>query len=217
MGAKRSVPRVREFVELLGGAIDQYNAERPHRSLGGDPPLEVQRADPTEPVWIDPGAIALALMRRQKEGVIAKDGIEFLGINYFERAMIDHIGETVEFGWLEQRPDYIEVFDPNHGGSEPRWLCRAVPLAQATKAMAGAVDTARRHAIEWLGSIERDAGRIRDERLAAFRAARPVDPGVDETPTPATSRRPRRAPEPARRADTKRRLDELKQNGPYAR
>lgn len=216
MATKRPVPRLREFVSLVGREIDRYNAERPHRSLGGDAPLDVRRANPIEVAWLEPRHVALALMRRARDPKIGKAGIEFLGVLYFAPELIAHIGETVEIGWLEQRPDYIEVFDPNHCSGEPEWLCRATPASEATKAFANRVDEARRHDVEWLGSVELGARRIRDERYAAFLAERAGDvddaPGADVAPPGCRRRKPS---EVEQHEQAKRDLDALKAKGVF--
>ena len=116
-----------ELANVLDAEFRKYNARR-HRGTKAIP-LETLRAHPTEPRRVDEKHIALALLRRTK-GTIQKDGVEFNGIMYQGPGTFAHIDEEIIRGSLVTRPDFLHVFDPNHGGDEV-WLGRLTPAAGA--------------------------------------------------------------------------------------
>lgn len=184
---------VREFARDLGVQVKIFNAERYHRGIKATPDSKAAQCH-LERERLDPELVARALMRREKSVTLTNDGIEFLGVKYFHHAFIGHVGETVEIGWLEQHPEYIEVFDPNHATGEATWMCRARPASEATKGMAGRVYAARRHAMEFLSTVQAVARAMEAQEQAEARARQaPLDPELEDAP----ARRSRR-----RRSDT---------------
>lgn len=203
---------LREFAREIGNEITRYHTATFHRGIKTTPLLKAAGCH-LERERLDLEFVARALMRREKKATIHGNGIEFLGVWYFHHALIGHVGEPAEIGYLDQHPEYIEVFHPDHTTGEMEWLCRATPAAEATKAMAGRVYTARTHALESLRSAESAAKRIAAEELAALRAN---SPAVDEAEAdqPASRRRPRRTDQSVRQA-AEERLNELTKEGVF--
>lgn len=184
-----------ELANVLDAEFRKYNARR-HRGTKAIP-LETLRAHPTEPRRVDEKHIALALLRRTK-GTIQKDGVEFNGIMYQGPGTFAHIDEEIIRGSLVTRPDFLHVFDPNHGGDEV-WLGRLTPAADAGVAMARAVYDARRYQIETVERAQRLADDLCKEMLVQLRGGIVEEPGAD----PVEHR-------PSRRRGTKKEDDSLK-------
>lgn len=203
---------VRAFAGEIGALIDFYNHDRMHRSIKTTP--DAKRAQcQMQRERLDPEFVARALMRRKREGVIQKSGVEFLGVDYFDKAMIGHILEPVEIGWLEQHPEYIEVFHANHRTGKLEWLCRATPASTATKEMAARVYQARKHVTESVLSVDREAKRIADQsRTKIGDAGTAADDQANEAPIPF---RRRKRPESAVRRDALDRLAQLENEGVF--
>jgi hypothetical protein len=165
---KRKVSTVAGLAQSIhSGPLHYYNHKRGHRSLGGDIPDDVFHEDPAPLDMLDPSFVARALMRRAHDVVVQKDGIEFLKVKYFHAALFNLIGETVSIGWLEQRPDYIEVFAPDRADSEGAWICRAMPIESASPGMGGRVYQTREHNIQAVEDVHAAAKQISEAKVDA--------------------------------------------------
>jgi hypothetical protein len=226
--AKKPVLTTRGFAIWLKGSVDYYNGARPHRGLKGEIPDVVFDKDPMPLYQLESEFVARALMRRELEVVIQKDGIEFDGVKYHHEAMFPHIGEQAELGWLEQEPGYIEVFLPKPNASpksstdpavagpsgESVWLCRAKPIETASKGMSGRVYRARQHVIQTVEAVHAAALSISVNEVIESQK------GTSEEQS--SARRRRRAPSEASastsksaRAKALKRLEALKQDGTF--
>lgn len=189
------LPTIFEFAALLDRDFRAWN-QRFHRGVKAIP-VQVYEASLVKATRLPEKEIALALFRRKK-AVVQKDGVQFRGIMYQGQATFAHIGEEVDCGFLETRPDLLHLFDSNHG--RERWLGKLEPAADAGAALARAVVEARRHRIETFERAQRNARDLRKELLVQLRGGDLEIPGA--IPVPDTEPRGRRS---SSRADDRKR------------
>jgi uncharacterized membrane protein len=201
-----------EGARAIGAQIDAYNTSRLHRGIGATPD-QMRRRCQIEPERLDPAFVARALMRRRKEVIIQHNGIEFMNVFYFAPQLIGHVGEIAEIGWLEQHPEYIEVFLPGKRSGETEWLCRATPASTASKAYAGQVEHARQRSMATLEQVRQAAARIASQaREQRHAKAAPVDELPADHPAARAGRARRTAASEQTAAD---RFAELAQQGVF--
>jgi hypothetical protein len=189
-----------ELAGVLDAAFRKYNAHL-HRGIRTTP-IEAYRANPIVPTMVEEKLIALALLRRKK-GTLQKDGLEFNTIMYHHVAgTFGHIGEDIIVGYLETRPDFVHVFDTNHG--KEQWLGKTGPSVDADRAVAKAVVEARKRQIETFERADRFADARREE-LPQLRGGIVEVPGSKPVSDPVS--KPKQAASNAE--DLKLRLDRL--------
>jgi hypothetical protein len=190
-----------ELAGVLDAAFRKYNAHL-HRGIRTTP-IEAYRANPIVPNIVDERHIALALLRR-KEAILQKDGVEFRTITHHHvGGTFGHIGEEVIVGYLDTRPDFIHVFDTNHG--KEQWLGKLGPSVDAGRSVAKAVVEARKRQIETFERADQFANGKRDEMLVQLRGGIVEDPGSKPVSSPSSKPKSKASEAEA----LKRRLDRL--------
>lgn len=109
-----------EFISRFREWVVWYNTARPHQALGGRTPLEAWMADPA-PItrYDDLEALRHALLRPLELRKVDKNGVSFRSRYYVDAGLDKFVGRKVAIGYIEERPEQIEIFDGND------WVCTA--------------------------------------------------------------------------------------------
>jgi hypothetical protein len=213
-GAKRKILTVGEFARATMTILDGYNNERAHRSLGGEVPRVVFDGDKTPLEFIRPELVARALMRREKGVTVQHDGVVLDGVKYFHADLFDLIGSEVDLGWLDQRPDFVEVFYRKNGTGEGAWICRATANQHASPGMVGRVYKKREHTIKTVKSVHAAADRMAEGDIDIFRGSEPQhDTTAGRAPRPRNATTTRSGQ--SARDKALKRIESLKKDGTF--
>lgn len=114
------------LVQEVATWIDHYNAERPHRALGGRTPLEAWNADPTPIVAVSPEDLRRFTLERKTATVSHDAGITVQKRSFVAPELNGYVRRKVEVGLLPHDFSKVEVF------VDDMWLCTARPVESLT-------------------------------------------------------------------------------------
>ena len=98
-------------VAKLHAWLRWYNAEKPHRSLGGRTPLQAWVEDPT-PLRFPTDALLHRLVLRGGTRIVQKDGMHIAGRIYNGACLADWVGRRLPYGAWQDDSERVEVFHP---------------------------------------------------------------------------------------------------------
>jgi hypothetical protein len=136
-----------ELVARFRVWVEWYNAERSHGALDGLVPLQAWPTDPSEITrYTDLGALRQALLRPSETRTVDKNGISFRGRYYTDAALDMYVGERVQIGYIEERPESIEVFTDNKWRATAKWdrLLTGVDRGRMQRSRQAAYETVSR-------------------------------------------------------------------------
>jgi putative transposase len=175
------------FARIFASWVRWFNAEHHHQGIGGRPPLQAWRADPTPITVIDP-ALLRDLLLVQEDATITSSGIKRRGLHYWAPQLKDRAGDVVDIRYAPHDDRFLEVYrDGKH-------------LATATPSDAQTPPEAEAHRQDWNQEARRLATRRRRANARARRRIQPLtecDPAVAGPAAPATPADPQRATGPA--------------------
>jgi len=178
---------LKQLVDAYAGWVLKYNAERPHRALGGLTPQARFTADPT-PLTVVAAEDARRLLLARRSAGVRRDGVHHGGLPYIAVELTELVGETVELAFAPHDQRSVEVYW--RGG----WLCTAVPQGTLNATQQAQIMAERRAYSGELRRRQRRATKRARGRLAPATANQRAAVEVARLPDSALEERQRQGP-----------------------
>lgn len=158
---------IAEFAHVFADWARWYHTEHQHSGLGGNTPLQVWRADPTDYDVVDEAELR-DLLLVVKDARITKKGVRHNNLHYTHNKIQGRVGQSVEFRYAPHDDRFINVHT-----LDGEFLCTATP----TDAMSP--EQSREYRKDW---AENSRELARQRRRATARARHRLDPTSSDHP-----------------------------------